>query len=71
MSSRSERDSSNPTEHENTESLYPKIISEDEVVKMIDSKVNHIDSLANKMRIDSIKDFIRELNDDFKKYQNL
>ena len=58
------------SEHENTEILYPKIISEDEVVKMIDSKVNHIDSLANKMRIDSIKDFIRELNVDFKKYQN-
>ena len=58
------------SEHKDTESLYPKIISEDEVVKMIDSKVNHIDSLANKMRIDSIKDFIRELNVDFKKYQN-
>lgn len=58
------------SERSESNELYPKIISEEEVVKMIDSKVNHIDSLANKMRIDSIKDFIRELNVDFKKYQN-
>lgn len=53
--------------------IYPELKTEEQVIDLIDLKVKKeiekVDSISNKIRINSIKDFIKSLNDDFIKYQ--
>ena len=52
-----------------TDSIYPQIIKEEEVLEMIDQKFDKINSESNKIRIKSIMDFKEEVNRDKIKYQ--
>jgi len=45
-------------------------ITQDELADMISDKISKIDGLANKNRIESIKEFINELKTDYQKYLN-
>ena len=49
------------------EKLYPQIVPEEEVFKMIDEKTH---KTANVYRIKAIKDFINKLKNDYIKYNN-
>ena len=44
--------------------------TQEELADMISDKISKIDGLANKNRIDSIKEFINELKTDYQKYLN-